>query len=473
MKFTLTLNGQNSFVRKAIYDPEESSLVWADSHEPLPLPQAFSKQSATEWKPFWHLHHPNNPAGKSRGIRHLKLQLGLKCNYACQYCSQAHQPHDIDGHPEDVMPFMQQLESWFAGGDDGQGSGVKIEFWGGEPFVYWKLLKPLGEQVKRRYPNAQLSIVTNGSLFDDEKLAWVEALDIGIGLSHDGNAQSYRGPDPLEDPEKFAQIKRWVSRRMSLDRMSFNTVLHRHNQSLKAVRQFFAEKLDLPVQAIALATEEVMLPYDQGGMSLALKGSDHDRYLHQVFWELVTGSGMAVGTMRDKVDEFIRAQAQSRPLISLGQKCGMDRDDSIAVDMKGNVMTCQNMSASTNHKVGHIDEFDEISLDTAYHFSTRDECPSCPVVQLCKGACLFLENEYWEAACNNSFTHNLAVLAAALYYQTQGLILTKIEADHIRRDEVTSVDVIHLAFVESGGDMSVVAPQARFNKPFPLPVVSA
>ena len=352
MKFTLTLNGKNGFERQAVYNPEDSSLVWKDTGEPLPLPQAFARQEGMQWQPFWHLHHPSNPAGKSRAIRHLKLQLGLKCNYACQYCSQAHQPHDLDGHPDDVQPFMQQLEGWFAGGEDGRGAGVKIEFWGGEPFVYWKLLKPLGEEVKRRYPNAQLSIVTNGSLFDDEKLAWVEALDIGIGLSHDGPAQSYRGPDPLDDPEKLGQIKRWVSRRMPLDRMSFNTVLHRHNQSLKAVRQFFAEKLDLPVQAILLATEEVMLPYDQGGMSLALKGSDHDRYLHQVFWELVTGSGMAVGTMRDKVDEFIRAQAQSRPLISLGQKCGMDRDDSIAVDMKGNVMTCQNMSASTNHKVG-------------------------------------------------------------------------------------------------------------------------
>jgi uncharacterized protein len=473
MKFTLTLNGRNGFERKAVYDPTDSSLVWKDSGEALPLPQSFPRQQNMQWEPFWHTHHPSNPAGKSRSIRHLKLQLGLKCNYACQYCSQAHQPHDIDGHPEDVMPFMQQLESWFAGGDDGQGSGVKIEFWGGEPFVYWKLLKPLGAQVKRRYPNAQLSIVTNGSLFDDEKLAWVEALDIGIGLSHDGHAQSYRGSDPLEDPEMLTQIKRWVSRRMSVDRMSFNTVLHRHNQSLKAVRQFFAEKLDLPVQAIVLATEEVMLPYDQGGMSLALNGSDYDRYLHQVFWELVTGAAMTVGTMRDKIDEFLRSQAQSRPLVSLGQKCGMDRDDSIAVDMKGNVMTCQNMSASTDHKIGHVNQFDAIALDTAYHFSTRSQCPRCPVVQLCKGACLFLEGEFWEAACDNSFSHNLAVMAAALYYQTQGLILTRIESDAIRYDSVSGVDVVKLAFVESGGDMGTVVPVKIERRPFPVAVVAA
>ena len=473
MKFTLTLNGKNGFERQAVYNAEDSSLVWKDSGEPLPLPQAFARQEGMQWQPFWHLHHPSSPAGKSRAIRHLKLQLGLKCNYACQYCSQAHQPHDLDGHPDDVQPFMRQLEVWFAGGEDGRGAGVKIEFWGGEPFVYWKLLKPLGEEVKRRYPNAQLSIVTNGSLFDDEKLAWVEALDIGIGLSHDGPAQSYRGPDPLADPEKLTQIKRWVSRRMPLDRMSFNTVLHRHNQSLKAVRQFFAEKLDLPVQAIVLATEEVMLPYDQGGLSLTLEGADLDRYRHQMFWELVTGSGMSVGTMRDKVDEFMRAQAQSRLLKSLGQKCGMDRDDSIAVDMKGNVTTCQNMSASTHHRIGHVEQFDDIALNTAYHFSTRIECPRCPVVQLCKGACLFLEGGYWRAACDNSFAHNLAVMAAALYYQTQGLILTRIEADAIRSSRQNVIDVISLAFVESGGDMQVVLPILQVRKAFPIAVVAA
>jgi uncharacterized protein len=151
----------------------------------------------------------------------------------------------------------------------------------------------------------------------------------------------------------------------------------------------------------------------------------------------------------------------------------MDRDDSIAVDMKGNVITCQNMSASTHHKVGHVDQFEDIQVNTAHHFSTRSECPRCPVVQLCKGACLFLEDEYWTAACDNAFVHNLALLAAALYYQTQGLILTRVEGAAIRKDEVSAIEVISLAFVESNGDMTTVAPAIRHSKPFPVQVVAA
>jgi hypothetical protein len=64
-------------------------------------------------------------------------------------------------------------------------------------------------------------------------------------------------------------------------------------------------------------------------------------------------------------------------------------------------------------------------------------------------------------------------LAAALYYQTQGLILTRIEGDSIRRDEVTSIEVINLGFVESNGDMNTVAPSPRAHKPFPVQVVAA
>ena len=85
---------------------------------------------------------------------------------------------------------------------------------------------------------------------------------------------------------------------------------------------------------------------------------------------------------------------------------------------------------------------------------------------ICKGACLFLEGQFWTTACDNAFTHNLAVLAAAIYYQTQGLILTRITADGIRRDGIASVEVIDLGFVESNGDMATVAPPplANFNQ---------
>jgi hypothetical protein len=45
---------------------------------------------------------------------------------------------------------------------------------------------------------------------------------------------------------------------------------------------------------------------------------------------------------------------------------------------------------------------------------------------------MFLKNDLWSQACDNSFTHNLAVIAASLYWLTR-LVLIEIEGPVIRR----------------------------------------
>ena len=118
--------------------------------------------------------------------------------------------------------------------------------------------------------------------------------------------------------------------------------------------------------------------------------------------------------------------------MSLGQKCGLDRNDTMAVDLKGNVYTCQN-TADDGHRIGHVDALDDVRLTTATHWSLRDECKRCPVVQLCKWACMYLEGEYWNRACDNSFTYNIALLTGALWMIT-GKVATAIDGP-MRRDD--------------------------------------
>ena len=92
----------------------------------------------------------------------------------------------------------------------------------------------------------------------------------------------------------------------------------------------------------------------------------------------------------------------------------------------------QNTSAGTRHRIGHVDDFENIRLDTAHHWSTRAECTNCPVVQICKGACFYLEDDLWRQACDNSFTWNLAMLAVSLYWLTR-LVLVEIEGSVLRQ----------------------------------------
>ena len=446
MQYRLELAGRGGFRRALYYRPDRSELIWADTLEPVDLHAVGSgyDPKPPTWTPAEAV-SPENPGRKSRDIRTLKIQMGLKCNYACTYCNQASQPHQIQGDITDVQAFLQRLPAWFDGGPQRDGSGVRIEFWGGEPLVYWKTFRVLAAALRSAYPKARFNIITNGALIDNDKIELLDTLGFSVGISHDGPAMRYRGPDPLDDPDQRAAIRRLYDRLRPWGRIGFNCVLHKHNMSLKAVRAHIAERLGVPVDEIPLSTEEILLPYDQGGLSLSPQTeAEHRAYLDAVFWEAVRGESMPVSTLRQKIEEFFRSIAQGRPAASLGQKCGMDRANNLAVDLKGNALTCQNTSAGTKHRIGSIEAFEDIRLNTAHHWSTRTECTQCPVLQLCQGACLFLEDRLWRQACDNSFTHNLAVLAAALYWLTR-LVLVEIEGPVMRRDGLPNrIPVIQL-----------------------------
>lgn len=419
-RYRLTLAGPQGRRHTAFWSPHNSALHWEDG-APVDLSGINARYVAPRALAPAFPVSPQTPAGKSRAVRVLKIQLGLKCNYSCQYCSQAHQPHDSQGDPTDVAHFLATLPNWL------EGAPQRIEFWGGEPFVYWKTLKPLAEALRERFPQAGFGIVSNGALLDEDKIDWLDRLGFGIGISHDGPAMKYRGPDPLDNEKQRSALRLLFDRLAPQGRMSFNAVLHRNNASLGAVRRHIADKLGVPADRLPLVTEEVMLPYDEGGRRLSLQTEKQGRaYMATVFWEAVRGESMAVSTIRDKIAGFFRGIAESAPAAALGQKCGMDDAHRLAVDLKGNAITCQNMSAQTKHGIGHVEAFEEIRLDTAYHWSVREECGRCPLLPLCQGACLFLEDDLWRQACDNSWWHNLAIFAAALYWLTR-LVLVEIE----------------------------------------------
>lgn len=443
--FDFILRGSDASIRTLRYNPGDSFCAWDDTGEGLDLSRMGFQRAEKIWTQAFPV-SPSNPAGKSRKPKSVKIQIGLKCNYSCVYCNQRAQPHDSDGNPKQVDRFLAKLPQWL---DIGTGKGVTIEFWGGEPFVYWKTLKPLAEGVRALYPDARFNIITNGSLLDRERVDWLYDLGFGVGISHDGPAyEAGRGDDPLRNPEQRKWIRYAFDRLITEGRIGFNCVLSTKNGSLYRVKSYLAEHLGVGVDKIPLTTEEFLLPYDEGGMSLSLlDGDSAKRLAHVTFFEAIKNYSMSVSSVEKKMRDFLDSITQGRPASSLGQKCGMDRDDNLAFDLNGNVLTCQNTSPLTKHRIGHLDAFDHIKLTTAHHWSTRAECSKCPVLQLCRGACLFVEDDLWAQSCDNSFAYNLGILAAALFFAT-GRVLIEIRGEDIRRDGISGVSVIEPDFLD-------------------------
>jgi uncharacterized protein len=396
MWFDLTLEARDGSRHSVRYNPHTSECEGL----PLPVnPGTFAQVTRVA---------KDKPLGKSRAPRVLKIQLGLSCNYACSYCSQAFQIADATvSKLADVEHFLTELDGWITDAPE------KIELWGGEPFLYWPKIKRLIPALAERFPKAAFSIITNGSLLDREKLDFIAAHDIAITISHDGPGQYLRGPDPLDDPEKRRWIEALLAERPG--RTGFNAVLTRKHHDLRALRAWFAEKVG---PDIFVGLEGVVNVYDAATAigTGRFEPAELNSLTRSIFVALVEDPN-AFGLV-ERIDEFYASIQRQRPIEALGQKCGMDSSDAIAVDLRGNVMTCQNTGARGVHKIGHIGDFDGIALDTATHFAFRDECMACPVVQLCKGSCMFLEGEFFKQSCANEFAFNTGIMMAAIWHLT-------------------------------------------------------
>ena len=413
-------------------DTEGNVFKFPDMTEPVNLPDAvtFSKDV---------------PLKKSHHINLLKIQLGLGCNYTCDYCSQKFVERADSTSHKDVESFLQKLDTL----EFSEKEGLKVEFWGGEPLVYWKTLKPLAEALREKLPYAKFSMITNGSILTEEIIDWLMMMDFSVSISHDGPGQSVRGPDPFDDPEKKELILGFYRMMTRLKKgISFNSMLSRNNQSRKAIHNWFINLTGN--QEIVLGEGTLVDAYDEDGITNSLlTKEDHFTFRQKTFKEILENDGyIGFQAIIDKIDGFTRSVLSQSPARNLGQKCGMDDENVLAVDLHGNIITCQNVSAAETskngqpHLSGNLDNYDDVSITTSTHWSNRAECPSCPVLHLCKGACMFLDNKFWQISCANAYSDNVTLFALSIHKMT-GYIPYEIKADGLPLDRQDIWGVLH------------------------------
>jgi uncharacterized protein len=285
--------------------------------------------------------------------------------------------------------------------------------------------------LRARFPAAELAVVTNGSLIDEQIIRFIERYDLVVAVSHDGPGQHLRGPDPFDDPECARWLRELWRRRRAKKRMTFNVVFTGANCDVGRTYDWFARKLG--DSKVALYTEGAVSVYDEkaAGGSGRFTAQQVELFRRSMVEAFDSGKALRYGAIAEKAKDFLDSLYMRRPSSALGQKCGMDREDELAVDLTGRVTTCQNTGGNGRHGIGTLSDLSAVRLDTARHWSHRESCNYCPVLQLCKGACMYLEGDLFAQSCENEYHYNHAVLAGVIKYVT-GLRLERIEGD-IRR----------------------------------------
>lgn len=457
MKFEIQAQNTSGETKTFTYDNVTNSLVgddgevFSDGRKPTGAPyKSFSKDA---------------PLRKSRKVRVLKIQLGLSCNYSCDYCSQRFVERPPETSKKDIDAFLEKLDALDLRGSE----GLSIEFWGGEPFVYWKTLKPLAEALREKFnwkTPVRFSTITNGSLLTPAICDWLYDMGFSVGISHDGPGQHVRGEDPFEDDARREVILAFYHRMRAENRVSFNAMLNSKNHGRKDIHDWFVNLTG--DSTVPLGEGSIVDAYDEGGYenSISTK-ADHFAFRKTAFNDIYANSGdIGFQGIVQKVDDFTNSVLSQRPAEFLNQKCGMDDERVLAIDLRGNVVTCQNVSAvqvamnGESHLAGTIQNVDAVEIKTATHWSNRADCSACPVLHLCKGSCMYLEDKFWDISCQNAYSDNVALFALAVEKMTNGYIPTFINAPHLpaERQDIWGTVLDH--------------PEAVTRKPFPVKVVA-
>lgn len=384
-------------------------------------------------KPF----SKNDPLKKSTKITTLKIQLGLSCNYTCDYCSQRFVERPPETSKKDIDAFMSKLEVL----DFNEQDGLRIEFWGGEPLVYWKTLKPLAEAITEKFSHwkdrPSFGMVTNGSLLTREICSWLYYMNFGVGISHDGPGQPVRGPDPFDDPAQKEIILEFYKIMSEQNRISFNVMMNKTNNSRKEVYDWFVKNTG--IENISIGEGSFIDAYDAAAIDNSLETyEDHFNYRRTAFNDITATDGkIGFNNILNRVDGFMLSLLNHVDVKYVGQKCGMDDERTIAVDLKGNIVTCQNVSImetsknGESHLGGNLEDYANVQLSSSTHWKNRANCSECPVIHLCRGSCMYLEGECWDVTCDNAYSDNIALFAVTISRLTGGFVPIAITSDSL------------------------------------------
>lgn len=428
-------------LRWAIYDPYSSHLIWEDNGEKVVKESEPKVAENFGFQP----NSPSTPGHKSHHMKLVKIQVGFGCNYSCGYCSQkAFRPAYTSTSEKELQTFLTSFEKQYDGGEDGKGQGTRIDFIGGETLLYWKNVKSIATQIKAKYPNIKFSLYTNGSVVIDELADEAIRFNLLVMLSHDGlDQKKNRGKDPFEKKESRDFLQRLAAKLIPNNLFIVQMTLGKSNFALGENRALLSKELGQPPHLLPLAYD-IVHAFEENAKALIPAG-DEEMTLFQArvlreFRTLSWSQSLAFTNFRMDLVGLIDPLVGRTGMGEYYQRCEMDKPTSIALDLRGNVLTCQNTTAQSGHKIGELDKFDEIRLTTGLHWSYRKNCRNCPVVAMCRGACMYTKDQEFQKTCDSMFSYYLSVLAHALENMV-GWRLLEIQGDNIRTRGVSTIHI--------------------------------
>lgn len=351
----------------------------------------------------------------------LKILLGDACNFRCKYCRQKIHNKKEKINYDVLNNFIKIIKKYLD-----LSNLKKVEFWGGEPLLYWEEIQFLKNKFLEINKDCILHLTTNGSLINkDICKELISGPNYMIKLSHDGPGQFLRSQDPIKlHKEEIFKLKEELFPR---DLFWINTVLTWNCMSPGKIVNYFKELFN--DDNIKIMKIEPAIPYNEFSQKYTLQTEEQFNEFTSLFFNDLIQYNLEKNVF--EYDElykfFLHSQVRNIEYNFAEMKCIETQKKTLTLDYFGNIVPCQ-VYNKDDRLLGHISNINNINIINIDHSDRINRCNECPVVSLCRGVCPFIKDkEIIEMNCKVRYHTYLTLLKYFLWsvYKIQAISFNK------------------------------------------------
>lgn len=334
------------------------------------------------------------PRTRLRPLSTLELCVSHGCNLNCRYCYGRHD----DGHSAGKSPLYgsshtsmsreiacKAVDQFMA--ESGALKELNLTFFGGEPFLNLPLMEYIADYCKRKQENSGkkmlFSVVTNGTLLDDDALQFIRRYRVSVQISIDGTPLIQDANRPFQDGTgSYDSVIAGMRRLRALGR--------NHIPARATAATGNADSVEVFRHLINAGFSSVHLEPDLGGNGLGLSEADLDLLIKQeeavaaLLVSLVQQGRYANyhGLVRHVRDTRV---VHDRRYFYCGAGRGL-----ICVSNEGEWYPCHRFVGIKQYCLGTIDsgiDHDKRIPFNTLHVDKRPGCRDCWARYFCGGGC--------------------------------------------------------------------------------------
>ena len=272
----------------------------------------------------------------------------LRCNQSCVYCHASRA--DMSATSTDMTPETADgvVDLIF----QSTSPRLTIEFQGGEPLANFPLVKHVIERAREKNADGaktvDFTLVSNLSLMDEEKLAYLVDNRVQICTSVDGPAALHDKQRILAGGSAHAEAVKWIKRiNESYEKMGLDPVLYHVEALITTTRAALAMPKEIVDAYVELGCRAIFLrPVDPFGFAAKTAGTiEYDRETFLEFYRVAVDHILALNRQGTQVLErfasiFLTKIFGDEPnYLDIRSPCGAGIGQ-LAYNYDGKIFTC-------------------------------------------------------------------------------------------------------------------------------------